>query len=151
MIAVSKVLERRKKEYYQALEACNRTLDATAWVEFFANAILQAQEESLNLLNFIIEKSKLLTKLAGSLNQRQEKALLQMFQEGPNGFQGGLSAEKYIAITGPSKATATRDLAELVELRALSKTGELRHTRYWLNIQGISSSHSYWKIQNERE
>lgn len=134
LIAVSKVLEKRKKEYYQTLQACNRTLEVTPWVEFFADAILQAQEESLSLLHFILSKSKLLTQLTGRLNERQEKALLRMFQEGPNGFQGGLSAEKYIAITGASRATATRDLAELVALGALCKTGELRHTRYWLNL-----------------
>ncbi len=134
LIAVSKVLEKRKKEYYQALEACNRTLEATPWVEFFADAILQAQKESLSLLNFIVEKSKLMTKLVGQLNQRQEKMLLRMFQEGSKGFLGGLSAENYIVITGASRATATRDLMELVELGALYKTGELRHTRYWLNI-----------------
>src|SRR6185503_13729449 len=107
-------------------------------VIFFAAIILQAQEESLNLLNFIMEKSKLLTQLAERLNTRQEKTLLRLFQEGPNGFQGGLSAEKYIAITGASKATATRDLNELVELGALFKTGELRHTRYWLNIRPLA-------------
>lgn len=138
LIAVSKVLEKRKKEYYRALEACNRTLEATIWIEFFADVVLQAQEESLNLLNFIIEKSKMLIKLAGSLNQRQEKVLLRMFQEGPSGFEGGLSAEKYIAITGASRATATRDLVELVELDALFKTGELRHTRYWLNVKKMT-------------
>ena len=134
LIATSKVLERRKKEYYQALEACNQTLEATAWVEFFADAIVQAQEESLQLLNFVIEKSKLLTKLSGRLNPRQEKVLLRMFEEGPSGFKGGLSAEKYIAITGASRATATRDLVELVHVEALFKTGELRHARYWLKI-----------------
>lgn len=132
LIAVSKVLEKRKKEYYQALEACNQTLDATSWVIFFADVVLQAQEESLNLLNFIMEKSELMLKLADKINPRQEKVLLRMFQEGPDGFKGGLSAEKYIAITRTSRATATRDLAELVALEALFKTGELRHTRYWL-------------------
>lgn len=135
LIAVSKVLEKRKKEYYAALEACNRTLEATAWVEFFAEAILQAQKESLSLLNFVIAKSKLFVKLAGHLNERQEKVLLRLFQEGPNGFQGGLSAEKYIKISGASRATATRDLAELVALGALVKTGELKQTRYWLNFE----------------
>ena len=138
LIAVSKVLEKRKKEYYEALQTCNRSLEATGWVMFFADTILQAQQESLNLLHFLIEKSKLLTKLTGRLNPRQEKVLLRMFQEGPNGFQGGLSAEKYITITKASRATATRDLIELVDLGALNKTGELRHTRYWLNIHHIA-------------
>jgi Fic family protein len=45
-----------------------------------------------------------------------------------------LSAEKYIAMTKASRSTATRDLNELVEMGALIKTGEFRHTRYWLNL-----------------
>jgi len=112
-----------------------RSCDASFWVDFFAEAILQAQQESLLWLNFMIEKSKLLSRLAGHINSRQEKILLQMFQECPGGFRGGLSAEKYVAITGASRATATRDLAELVMLGALRRTGELRHTRYWLQIE----------------
>ena len=55
-----------------------------------------------------------------------------MFREGIDGFKGGLSAEKYLAISGTSRATATRDLHDLVGKEALGKTGELRHTRYHL-------------------
>ena len=51
-----------------------------------------------------------------------------------DGFKGGLSAENYISISKTSRATATRDLQDLVEKGALTKTGELRHTRYPLNI-----------------
>jgi Fic family protein len=56
------------------------------------------------------------------------------FQEGIDGFQGGLSAENYIAIAKTSRATATRDLQDLVVVGALTRTGELRHTRYYLNM-----------------
>jgi Fic family protein len=55
-----------------------------------------------------------------------------MFREGIEGFKGGLSAENYITITKTSRATATRDLQDLVEKGALTRTGELRHTRYYL-------------------
>jgi len=134
LIAVSKILEKQKKEYYSALERCNRTLEVTPWVEFFADSILHAQEESMNFLHFLIEKTKMLTALTGHLNPRQEKALLRMFTEGVGGFKGGLSAENYITITKTSRATATRDLIDLVQKGALIKTGELRHTRYWLNL-----------------
>lgn len=134
LIAVSKVLEKRKKEYYAALERCNKTLEVQHWVEFFADVVLQAQEESMNLLYFLIEKAKMLTKLSGQLNERQEKVLLRMFAEGLNGFKGGLSAENYLAITKTSRATATRDLNDLIQKEALVKAGELRHTRYSLNI-----------------
>ncbi|MDR3624694.1 MAG: DUF4172 domain-containing protein [Chlamydiales bacterium] len=61
--------------------------------------------ESLNLLYFLINKSKMLTKLSGKINPRQEKVLLRMFAEGPSGFKGGLSAENYIAITKSSRST----------------------------------------------
>jgi Fic family protein len=134
LIAVSKILEKRKKEYYAALEKCNETLRVNEWVVFFANVILQAQEEAMDLLYFLIEKSKMLNGLAGKLNPRQEKVLRRMFAEGLTGFKGSLRAENYIAITQTSRATATRDLMDLVEMGALTKTGELRHTRYWLNI-----------------
>ena len=59
-----------------------------------------------------------------------------MFREGIDGFKGGLSAENYISITRTSRATATRDLHDLVAKGALARTGELRHTRYHLNIPG---------------
>jgi Fic family protein len=134
LIAISKKLEQRKKEYYAALEECNRTLDVQDWVQFFAEIVLQALEESMNLLYFIIEKSKIMNILSGQINPRQMKVLLRLFAEGPRGFKGGLSAENYISITKTTRATATRDLSDLVEKGALIKTGELRHTRYHLNL-----------------
>lgn len=138
LIAVSKEIEKRRNEYYAALEICNRTLEVNHWVEFFADVIIVAQEESMILLRFLIKKSKMLTTLSGIINPRQEKVLLRIFAEGPNGFKGGLSAENYIAITKTSRATATRDLADLVQKGALVKTGDLRHTRYWLSNKFLS-------------
>ncbi len=135
LIAISKTLEKRKKDYYSALEKCNQTLEVQDWVDFFAHIALQAHEESIQLLYFLIEKSKMLNSLSGQINPRQTKALLRMFAEGPNGFKGGLSAENYIAITKTTRATATRDLIDLVEKGALLKTGQLRHTRYRLNLR----------------
>lgn len=138
LIAISKLLEKRKKEYYAELERCNRSLDADHWVEFFSSIIIQAQVESMQLLQFLIQKSKLLHTLENELNERQLKVLLRMFHEGPSGFQGGLSAEKYLSITKTTRTTATRDLNDLVEKGALTKTGSLKHTRYFLNLQKFS-------------
>jgi Fic family protein len=134
LIAVSRILEKKKKEYYENLGHCNRTLNVDGFVKFFTDVILEAQKDSIDLLKFLIDKSKLLSRLSGQINERQEKALLRIFAEGMSGFSGGLSAENYIAITKTSKATATRDLNDLVEKGALKKTGILRHTRYWLNL-----------------
>ncbi len=134
LIAVSKVLERKRKEYYSELGKCNRTLEIQDWIDYFSKVVLEGQKESMELLQFLIAKAKLLASCAGQINERQEKVLLRMFKEGPTGFKGGLSAENYITITKASRATATRDLADLVERGALKKTGELRHTRYSLKL-----------------
>jgi Fic family protein len=55
-----------------------------------------------------------------------------MFAEGPNGFEGGLSAHNYRAITGTKAPTAPRDLGGLVNLGALRREGERKATRYYL-------------------
>ncbi len=134
LIAVSQIITKRKKEYYDALAGCNKTLDIQKWVKFFAKVIVQSQEEALSLINFLMAKSKLMNQLKNRINDRQEKVLLRMFAEGIKGFSEGLNAANYIAITKTSKATATRDLADLIEKGVLYKTGQLKHTRYWLNI-----------------
>ena len=134
LIAVSQIITKRKKEYYQSLAECNNTLNINKWIKYFAGIITQAQEESLKMINFLMAKSKLMNELKDNVNKRQEKVLLRMFDEGLKGFSGGLSAENYIAISETTKATVTRDLDDLVKKGALKKTGKLRHTRYWLNI-----------------
>lgn len=57
-----------------------------------------------------------------------------MSDTGPAGFQGGMSAQKYRAITKASKAAATRDLQELVAMDALKKEGGGHSTRYSLDF-----------------
>ncbi len=78
----------------------------------------------------LLDKTRLLDRMRGQIKGRQEKALLRILREGPGGFKGGLSAGNYATITGASPATATRDLADLVEMGALVRSGERRHARY---------------------
>jgi Fic family protein len=58
-----------------------------------------------------------------------------LFREGIDALAQGFSAEAYINISQTSRATATRDLTDLVEKGALLRTGELRYTRYYLNLR----------------
>ncbi len=46
--------------------------------------------------------------------------------------------ENYLAKTKTSRATATRDLQDLVEIGSLQQTGERKHTRYTLNMPTVS-------------
>lgn len=132
LTALSLVLQRHRARYYRELEIANKTLEVTGWLDWFADRVLEAQAHTLAWVEFVIAKTKLLDRLRGALNARQEKALLRLMRDGPDGFEGGLSAGKYISITAASPATAGRDLADLVQLGALVRTGQLRGTRYWL-------------------
>jgi Fic family protein len=132
LIALSSVINSKRKTYYEVLEHANGQNEITDFVVYFAQTILDAQSHAQRMVDFIIAKSRFFDRLRGQINERQEKALLRMFREGPAGFKGGLSAENYIRITGASRATATRDLHSLIEKSALTQTGTLKSTRYHL-------------------
>lgn len=134
LIALAYTIERGRKAYYAALERNNKDIGVTDWLIYFAETILEAQRNTIARVDFYVAKAKLYERLRGQLNERQDKVIARMFREGIDGFKGGLSAEKYINIAKTSRATATRDLQDLVAKGALTKTGELRHTRYRLNI-----------------
>lgn len=134
LIALSTIMEQQKKEYYTALKATNHTLDITPWLSYFAKTTLAAQARSQAQVEFLIQKARFFDTFDAKLNDRQRKVLLRMFKEGVQGFEGGLNAEKYIKIAQSSPATTTRDLQALVTMGALTKVGELRHTRYYLDL-----------------
>lgn len=134
LIAMAAAILARRKSYYRALDAASRNNEVTDWLAWFAETAIEAQRQALAGIGFLLGKARLLDGLRGQLNVRQEKALLRMFREGPQGFQGGLSAGKYAGITGASPATTTRDLADLVTKGALTRKGELRHARYYLAL-----------------
>jgi Fic family protein len=134
LTALAATILSRRKSYYEALEAANKENEITRWLMWFAGIAIEAQRRTIALVEFLIDKTKLLDRLKGQLNERQEKALLRMFREGPEGFKGGLSAGKYSTITGASPATTTRDLADLVAKGALVREGERRYARYHLSI-----------------
>src|SRR5882672_3861984 len=134
LIALAYTIERARKAYYSALERNNKDIEITDWLVYFAETINQAQGNTIKRVDFYIAKAKLYELVRGKLNERQNKVIARIFREGIDGFKGGLSAENYITITKTSRATATRDLQDLVTIGALTKTGELRHTRYHLNL-----------------
>ena len=124
----------RRRDYYEALEAANKDNEVTPWLAWFAGVAIEAQRRTEARVEFLIDKTRLLDRLRGQLNERQEKALLRMLREGPEGFKGGLSAGNYATITGASPATATRDLADMVAKGALTRAGERRYARYIVGV-----------------
>ena len=134
LLALAHALESRRKAYYAALQSGSRSLDSTSWMLFFCESVLAAQGYTLQLIQFLIEKRKFFEQYGAALNKRQEKVIRRLFEEGPAGFEGGLSADKYLSLTRTSRATATRDLQQLVEWGTLKRVGERRYTRYYLNL-----------------
>lgn len=133
-ISISKVIEKQKKEYYLALAQTNHSLEATEWLVYFGGVVLEAIQYSQEWVGFTIRKSKFYQKYSSLLNDRQAKVVARIFEEGPKGFEGGLSAGNYLSITKTSPATARRDLAGLVKMGAMVKSGEKKGTRYGLVV-----------------
>jgi Fic family protein len=134
LIALSPIIHQSRSAYYQSLEAHNRDMAVGGWLTWFAETVLEAQAHTQRLVDFLIAKTRLHDRLRGHLNERQERAIERLFREGLDGFKGGLSAGNYMTITGATRATATRDLADLVEKGALTVTGTLKSTRYTLRL-----------------
>jgi Fic family protein len=134
LIALAATILAKRKGYYEALEAANKNNEVTAWLSWFAATAIEAQRRTIARVEFLIDKTRLLDRLRGRLNDRQERVLLRMLREGPEGFEGGLSAGNYISITDASPATTTRDLADMVAKGALVRIGERRHARYHVAI-----------------
>ena len=135
LISLSHTIEAHKKEYYSSLETNNITLEVTDWLLYFGNTILEAQQNTLKSIDFIVEKTKFFDRYKSELNDRQYKVILRLFEEGHLGFKGGLSAKNYIKIAKTSESTATRDLKDLTDKKIVIKIGNLKSSRYLLNIK----------------
>nr|WP_288934831.1 Fic family protein [uncultured Allomuricauda sp.] len=135
LISLSQIIESNKKEYYSSIEAHNFKLDLTEWLIYFAKTIITAQEHTIKTIDFLIQKARFFDHNSSLMNERQLKVVQRMFKAGYSGFKGGLSADNYIRIARTSASTATRDLKDLVNKSILVKTGELKSTRYSLNLE----------------
>jgi Fic family protein len=134
LTALATTILAKRKTYYETFEAADKDNEITAWLSWFAATAIEAQRRTIARVEFLIDRTRLLDRLRGQLNDRQERALLRILREGPEGFKGGLSAGNYVSITGVSPATTTRDLADMVAKGALIRVGERRYARYHVAI-----------------
>jgi len=132
ILSLSSTIEAHRKEYYEALsKASQGGMDITAWVEWFTGLVLEAQLQAKEQIDFVLAKARFWDNFGHILNERQTKVAARMLKEGLSGFEGGMSAQKYMKLADCSKATATRDLSDLVERGAFKKQeGGGRSTRY---------------------
>jgi Fic family protein len=136
LLSLSTAIEKKKSDYYAALQQAQSGNEITEWIDYFVRTILAAQTDAEMLINFTLKKTQYFDRWKETLSERQTKVIRIMLEEGPNGFQGGMNASKYTSVTKVSKATATRDLQDLLALGAITLLGEAggRSTSYRVNL-----------------
>ena len=134
LMSISSTIDQNKKRYYESLKQAQRTLEITDWIFYFSSLVLESQKNAKQTVLFTLNKTKFMDKFKSEMNERQSKAVLKMFENGVSGFEGGMTAIKYVSITKTSRATATRDLQDLTGKNILTPRGEGRSRSYDLNL-----------------
>ncbi|MBI3284813.1 MAG: Fic family protein [Burkholderiales bacterium] len=138
LISMSRSLQQHRKEYYDALhQAQTGDLDITPWVSWFLKLFASACQLTQSHISQAILKAQFwAAHVHSNFNQRQRKTLQKLLDAGDGGFLGGMTADKHSKITGASKATATRDLADLLQKGALLSRGVGKAIKYYVNVEG---------------
>ncbi len=117
LYAMAATIMENRKAYYEILEKTQRDgLDITPWLEWFLLMLRQTIQVAEQHIEHVLQKARFWQQHAQTvLSGRHIKVLNRLLDAAPEGFEGGLNARKYMSLTNVSKATATRDLAELVK------------------------------------
>lgn len=139
LFSLSSQLAEGRTDYYAQLQAATgqAQMDITAWVVWFAGRVQAACEASMAKIQGSLARSRYWARVDAAhpaLSASQRKVLDRLLQAQPQGFVGGMSTEKYVNLTGVSRATAYRELTDLAERGLLAKAGQGRGTRYALVV-----------------
>ncbi len=125
-----------RNDYYAILNSTQTgNLEITNWLTWFLECMNRAILNSNSLLGRIMIKARFWKTFAQiPLNNRQIKVINRLLDAGPNSFEGGLKNKKYMGIAHISRATAQRELADLVQKMVLVRLpGGGRSASYDLN------------------
>jgi Fic family protein len=139
LFSLSAQLAQDRAGYYAQLQAATGQprLDITPWVQWFVGRIQAAFDAATGQMRTALAHSRYWAQVHANhpaLSASQRKALARLLEAGPDGFAGGMSTEKYVNLTGTSRATAYRELTQLMGFGLLAKTGQGRGTRYGLVV-----------------
>jgi Fic family protein len=137
ILSLSRAIEAKKNVYYTSLKNAQKSNEITHWIEYFVTTVLDAQREAEAEIEFTLKKTRFFDSFKNQLNERQATVIRKMLEEGTKGFEGGMNARKYMSITKTSKATATRDMQELMDIGAFVLAGKAggRSTSYQVNME----------------
>jgi Fic family protein len=130
-LALSRAFHNDAKTYYAQFQA---GLDLTSTIRSLAPLFINAVTETGKILELTAFRTRFADQ-SEHLNSRQLKVLNRLIDyELRKGVDGGMNNTKYQKMTGIGDRTALRDLAQLQELGLMIKTGQLKGTRYHLNV-----------------
>jgi len=130
--SVSSEIMRTRNEYYKILEDVQRCrVNATEWFLWFVKCVTASIEHSWDIIANVFMRVDFWSLYAQvQLNERQKKVLNRILEAGPGNFTGGLTTRKYISLVKVSRATAFREIADMLDkkiLRQLSGRGRSAH------------------------
>lgn len=123
-----------REEYYDILEQCQKGgCDITPWLVWFFRCFSRAIRRSEGILDGVFSRCEFWRQYDHlQLTDRQKKVITRLLEEGPGGFEGGLTTKKYASMTHTSKGTAFRELDQLYAWGMLERVGKGRSVRYQL-------------------
>jgi len=134
--SLSAQIMKERQEYYRVLERTQKSDgDCTQWLLWFFGCLARAIEGTEQILAKVLMKARFWRKHAGApLSERQIKVLNRLLDAGPDGFEGGLTTRKYMGLAKTSRATAWREIDDLLKRGLLTpRPGGGRSTAYDIN------------------
>jgi Fic family protein len=128
-----------RDEYYAILEKTQKgNGDVTEWLSWFLSCFQRALERSENLLENVAMKARFWQGIGNvPLSEHQRKVVNTLLDAGPAGFKGGLTTRKFAGIAHVSRATAYREISDLLSKKILRQNpGRGRNANYDLNLEG---------------
>ena len=119
--SVSSEIMRVREEYYAILEKVQRCrLDVTEWFLWFITCVTASIEHSRDIIVSVLMRADFWNQHAQiQLNERQKKVINRILEAGIGNFEGGLTTRKYVSMTRTSRATAFREIADMLEKKVL--------------------------------
>lgn len=134
--SLSSQIMAERETYYNVLEECQKgNQDVTGWLTWFLDCFCRAIERSEGFMKTVLDKAGFWKLHSQSpLSERQCKVVNRMLDAGRGGFEGGLTTRKYVSLAGVSRATAFREIEQMLELGILKRNkSEGRSASYDLN------------------
>lgn len=129
--SMSSQIRQERGAYYDQLESAQkRDMDVTAWLVWFLECLARAIDGASATSQRVLQKADFWRRhQAFPFNPRQ-RLVLNRFMDG---FEGHLTAKKWVALTKMSLPTAQRDIAELIDGGVLERNaGGSKNTTYRL-------------------